>query len=190
MVRAPSVFAFARALRKNVSSSWVSRSRWLSASIWRSSSWPRASDTLEGQASPARAASRAASSCRALRRRHRQLQRRPSARRTAARRPARSGLIAATDERRRRADAKNARPPPGLRGGDSTRRIRVSSRVAWRPRRGGMRPAAQGSEPARYCFGSTWPPRRSTSKCRCGPVERPVEPTIAMRSPGVTTAPC
>ena len=63
-----------------------------------------------------------------------------------------------------------------------------------RGRRGGRAAPAAGrgrrrGAQRRLQAGLTAAPRRRTSKCRCGPVETPVEPTAPIRAPAATQAP-
>src|SRR5580765_2568238 len=50
-------------------------------------------------------------------------------------------------------------------------------------------PRGAGTDASRNLLGFCATPRKRTSKCRCGPVERPVEPTSPILRPRATTSP-
>ena len=70
----------------------------------------------------------------------------------------------------------------------AARRAASGSAPARRRRRRAAR-RTKASCSARDAAGSTAAPRRRSSKCRCGPVERPVEPTRPIGAPAATHCP-
>ena len=107
----------------------------------------------------------------------------------------RRGGLRARAQGRRPDPAHGLQGVPRLLGGQGREGRRPSRRRArrsrWRTSCAGCTGSGRGARRGSYSAvrGSTAAPRRRTSKCRCGPVERPVLPTSPIRSPAPTDSP-